>query len=295
MLLVYATLAWTSRPKIKLNFRDETRVLRWNGISWRTVRSFCSEDYGFDSAVLKSPAGNITMFIHPLRDDLFVSVSLNHTGTWDEEGLGLVFDQLKSDPDIGLIDVGAHLGTFTLTAALMGHKVVAVDPLVENVIRLCQSAQTNGLVDYVTVVFGALSNVRANVAIKRRRGNIGGTYVEETNSRRDKRKYPRHSIDAVLMDDLLPLIDFRKVFIKLDVETHEHFVLSGARRLFDKLDVRGVLMEWDFFRTSPLGDRIIDFFTRRNFVPLSVTWKDHLLNPRYRSSWPLNVFWRKKV
>ncbi|XP_041352682.1 uncharacterized protein LOC121371076 [Gigantopelta aegis] len=233
------------------------------------------------------------MYIHPLKHDLFVSVSLNHTGIWDKDGLGLVFEQLKSDPDMGLLDIGAQLGTFTLTAALMGHKVVAVDPLVDNVVRLCRSVQMNGLVDYVTVVFGALSDAHKNMEIKRRRGNIGGTYVEETNSRRSKEKYPRHSIEAVLMDDLLSVVDFQSVFIKLDVETHEYFVLRGGKHLFDTLDVKGVLMEWDFFRTGQFGQEIIDFLTKQHFVPFSVAWKDHQLDPRYHSSWPFDVFWKK--
>ena len=41
-----------------------------------------------------------------------------------------------TDPDIGLIDLGANIGAYTLPIAAMGHRVVAVEPHLDSVRRL---------------------------------------------------------------------------------------------------------------------------------------------------------------
>jgi hypothetical protein len=52
--------------------------------------------------------------------------------------------------------------------------------------------------------------------------------------------------------DLPEISHFHKVFIKMDVEGFEHKVLLGAEKFFQKLDVRGIIMEWNWHvgRTS---------------------------------------------
>jgi FkbM family methyltransferase len=54
-------------------------------------------------------------------------------------------------------------------------------------------------------------------------------------------------INTVKVDDILDLPEishFHEVFIKMDVEGFEHKVLLGAEKFFQKLDVRGIIMEW---------------------------------------------------
>jgi hypothetical protein len=50
--------------------------------------------------------------------------------------------------------------------------------------------------------------------------------------------------NSVTLNDLLDLPQihrFKKAFIKMDVEGHEHRVLLGAREFFKRIDVHGIL------------------------------------------------------
>ena len=52
------------------------------------------------------------------------------------------------------------------------------------------------------------------------------------------------SVNTVCLDDLIPLLKIRKVFIKIDIERTEAKALECAHKFFEKVDVRIILMEW---------------------------------------------------
>ena len=276
--LMLIARTWIYGSKIKLNFHDDTRVVRWSGLMWRTVPKVCSKNYDFPSAVLKSPAGNIPMFVQSSQKG---GHALIYTDNLGEQGLDLVFEELESDPDLGLLNIGPHLEPFTLTAASMGHKVVSVGSSMTDITRLCQSVKRNGLVDYVTLAYATLSPSRK------------GHMDEEDMENATKHNRWRFSVVSFRIDDLVYIIDFQRVLLTLNIERNVYYVMSDAHRLFKNFDVRGVLMKWAFHRKSRLPEHVIRFFTDRDFLPFSIVWSDHLLNPRFRAKWPYRVFWRK--
>lgn len=66
------------------------------------------------------------------------------------------FDTLK--PQGLCLDIGAHIGGATLVLASMGLKVIAVEPLPENVEILKKNIAENGFDDLVTVISGVVSD-----------------------------------------------------------------------------------------------------------------------------------------
>ena len=56
--------------------------------------------------------------------DIYVSHDLSSTGLWEPHVLFDFQDVLKRDSSLGVIDIGANLGVYTLLAAQMGHQVV---------------------------------------------------------------------------------------------------------------------------------------------------------------------------
>lgn len=60
-------------------------------------------------------------------------------------------EQLNSE--MGLVDIGANIGVYTLTAASLGRDVLAVDILDTNILLLQNSLQLGNFSSLVTVFF----------------------------------------------------------------------------------------------------------------------------------------------
>ena len=55
--------------------------------------------------------------------DKYVSHDLAHTGLWEPHVLFDFQDVLRRDSSLGVIDIGANIGVYTLLAAAMHHQV----------------------------------------------------------------------------------------------------------------------------------------------------------------------------
>jgi FkbM family methyltransferase len=129
------------------------------------------------------------------------------------------------------IDIGAHIGTVAL-ALLADHprlKVIAVEPLAENVAMIHRSAEENGLADRLTVVHAGISatdtasvdwNWRAttNEGYWRTNRYIGNVMTE------DGMAHDTAIVPGVSLRSLLP--KGRAVFLKIDCEGCEWVALA---------------------------------------------------------------------
>ncbi|XP_046562598.1 uncharacterized protein LOC124271489 [Haliotis rubra] len=271
----------------------ETKILRWNGSGWTQLHHFCAGNLNLKRTMLKSPVGNAAIYIHDLKDDKWVSGSLKLHGLWDLPDVQVMINNLRSDPKMGFIDIGSHVGTFSIVAALMGKKVVAVDPLVANVIRFCKSVQDNNFTDSITIFYTAISDSYKKVSFVRDIGNIGGTRIQTAPSNVSTTNvYDPNFIDTVRLDDLVPHIPFKKAFIKMDVEEHEFQVITSGVKFFRQIDVRGILMEWMWQKTGQYGLRLRDYLLSLGFAPFRVDGTTTLPIDHYKL-WPNDVLWRK--
>ena len=66
-------------------------------------------------------------------NDKLVSKSVRNGGLWERAVLTMVLRALSKFPKSVLIDGGANVGEFTVMAAAMGHEVIAVEPMVDNI------------------------------------------------------------------------------------------------------------------------------------------------------------------
>ena len=70
-------------------------------------------------------------------NDQLVSKSVRNGGLWERAVLTMVLTALSKLPSSVLVDGGANVGEFTVMAAALGHDVVAVEPMVDNIQVQC--------------------------------------------------------------------------------------------------------------------------------------------------------------
>ena len=130
-------------------------------------------------------------------------------------------------------DIGANIGYVSLICAKQcgeNGKVFAFEPLPENVKRLKENVEVNGLETYVNVVQSAvIESVKAATFLVHPSGSMGKTVGSSGRDERyiGKVKVPGISLDAFVYDQGHPPPDV----IKLDIEGGESNALRGMKRL----------------------------------------------------------------
>ncbi|XP_025100148.1 uncharacterized protein LOC112567653 isoform X1 [Pomacea canaliculata] len=189
--------------------------------------------------------------------------------------------------NVTLVDLGSNIGVFTLTEAMAGYEVLAVDAMRETLQLMVTSLHLAGVTSRVTVLHNAVSDVRGVIHMKVNRQNMGASMVnQEKNTGQNDRG--DDNVTAVFLSDLIPYVRSRHVVVKMDIEGFEERALWSAGEFFEKIDVYSVLMEWSFHRGDS-GPPIIRFMSLRGMLPYSDANKSQALDPNFYSTWPGNV------
>lgn len=125
------------------------------------------------------------------------------------------------DPGTDVIDVGAYSGLFSIAAAKLGARPVAIEPQPVMCERIADNSKNNG-VSFLTINAAASEKVGA--------ARLGvNTAVHLTSGASLLRKSgPGLNVRTICLDDL-PVVKVSA--IKIDVERAELFVLRGAMKL----------------------------------------------------------------
>jgi FkbM family methyltransferase len=141
-------------------------------------------------------------------------------------------------PGAVVYDIGAHVGTMALGAALLvgdWGRVVAFDGDPENIARLREHTVRNGLGDRLRVVYAAVWSRTAIEGISFRRGatvrSQGG--VEADGNRPVLASGQIINVAAVRLDDFVAAGETPPGLVKIDVEGGDE-VLLGGTKLFAK-------------------------------------------------------------
>ncbi|KAK3084690.1 hypothetical protein FSP39_017578 [Pinctada imbricata] len=231
---------------------------------------------------VQGAVGNVPIYIHDPGHD-YISSQVNASHNFEPHIFETIYSCLKENGDMNLIDVGANIGIISLQAAVLGREVISIDAAKSNIQHICASAHENNAGGRIRLIHNAVSDIHTSVSfVMGNDGEFGASFMDDKNLRQDKIrmsgvKFDTQNlvtVDTVLLDDLLYLpniYDFKTVFIKLDIEGSEHKVLLGARKLFQKLSVRGVLMEWRWHVTRPVSKSIIlTFMEEFGFEPYAI-------------------------
>ncbi|XP_050403582.1 uncharacterized protein LOC126819509 [Patella vulgata] len=116
--------------------------------------------------------------VYDSKMDSMISAALVTHSTWEAEHLEAMETLFKRNKSIALVDLGCNIGVYTIFAAKLGRKVIAVDPVESNLQLLDKSLKLGKLRDKVTLVHNAVSDNHDKVSIDLRIGNIGGSHVK---------------------------------------------------------------------------------------------------------------------
>lgn len=179
-------------------------------------------------SVIREAAG-LRWYVDPETDDI---LGPDHEATIESKVLELLPPRPPDGwtfPNTGgvLLDIGAHVGHYTLRAARLGHAVIAVEANPETAGRLLANVVLNGLDDRVRIIPHPAWDDYEHIKWR--------SYHEGKMATRNGsgRVYPDPDGDLwpVMLDDVdIPRVDV----VKLDTEGAELRVLRGMRALLKR-------------------------------------------------------------
>ena len=193
---------------------------------------------------------------------------------WDRGGLEKISELLRQgNGSLGLIDIGAKIGIYTLTVAAMKRQVLAVEPDIHNVRRLHKAVKLARLESKVTLLHNAVSDSRDLLSL------ADGEEVKQ-----------------IVLGDLPPFCRFYRAVMRLDLQGYERRAFSQAKALFSQIQITHVFVEWDLFRSladveMEFIDDMVEYMNRKGYVPRSLQGK--VLAAGNWRMWPNGIYWQK--
>lgn len=172
--------------------------------------------------------GRFKMYASP--DDTFIGKEIIQTHNHEPRVTAAFIEHIK--PGMGVLDVGANIGYYTMLAAsLTGSTgvVYALEPSPDNVKMLCASQAANGFHN-IRVLQAAAAD--APVLLRYFRSRSNGVVAPLVNERGED-IFLSETVIGVRIDDNLPR-DANIGFMKIDVEGFEFMAVSGALHTIER-------------------------------------------------------------
>lgn len=196
-------------------------------------------------------------------DDLLLSPWFIAAGAYETELTDFFLNHVRSGHHC--IDAGSNFGYFACLFARLAAKgkVIAIEAD-EHVHRLCRdNIYANGLQDVATALHAAVNADGADLTLYRRIGRSGNTSViAASKAATDHYGEPPvepFTVKGVTIDQLLPRLDGRVDFIKIDIEGAEPAAFQGMRRTVETNPAIKIVMEWSPGQISAAGTAPADF------------------------------------
>jgi FkbM family methyltransferase len=209
-----------------------------------------------------------------------LSGSLIAVGIPDLAELSFVVSVIR--PGEFLVDVGAHIGLYTIVAARQGARVLAFEPSQCAREALLASARLNGVEASITCFSCALSNKNATARFTTGL-DVGNHLVEVTDARAASASI---EVEMRSLDDVLASLPDKAVprVIKVDVEGSDLDVLRGAEGILVQARPFVVIEVWDG------GREVRAWLEERGYVVYAYDSKERVLRelPADFRAWQFN-------
>lgn len=167
------------------------------------------------------------------RDEDEISEAIANQTYFVSPAFHFLFTLMK--PDDIILDLGAHIGTFSFAAAALGCQVISVEASPHNVALLKATAVKNSF-NQVQIISSAVSNCSGTVEFV-----PGGPYGLVANPTINSGCI---TVPAITGDDLLANLGLDRVdLIKMDIEGSEIRAIEGMSQLLAREDAPPILYE----------------------------------------------------
>lgn len=176
-----------------------------------------------------------------------------------------------------VIDVGAHIGEFSLIAAKkIGNKgsVIALEPLAENVEWLKNNLLLNNCQN--CLVFPVAVGQKSGSMLLYKK-NINATMGLLEPVLNLEKLVPSSEVKVMTIDEILDINKIEKVnMLKIDVEGYEYEVLLGCKESFKQKKIKKILCEihLDYLKKKQITQNIIYSLFRDNGFVVNEIEKD---------------------
>lgn len=178
---------------------------------------------------------------------------------FDYEESMFVIDNLKEN-DL-FVDIGANVGHFSLLAAgISKANVIAFEPIPQTFDRLNKNVSLNNLNDKIETINIGIGQENSILNFTTNRGVM--------NSVTSKNEAQVIQIQVKRLDEVLK--NKFPVFLKIDVEGYEYFVLLGASEVLSNKSLKFIIIELNF-STSKYGhtnEKIFELLLSYDFFPI---------------------------
>jgi FkbM family methyltransferase len=188
---------------------------------------------------------------------------------FDYEESMFLMNNLKKD-DL-FVDVGANVGHYSLLAAgICGAEVMAIEPIPSTFSKLHRNVNLNELSNKIKLFNIGIGEESSclNFTINKDVMNSVAQYYDKDILR----------VEVMRLDDLLK--DKTPVFLKIDVEGFEYFVLKGATNVLATESLKYIIIEFNF-SSSKYGhtnEEIFELLTTNGFVPVRYDSENKVIN-----------------
>jgi FkbM family methyltransferase len=193
-----------------------------------------------------------------------------YCGLHEQDEMGFALHVLRRG-DV-FVDIGANVGSYTVLAAKLGARVVAVEPIPATFDHLVANVRLNGLESLVTAHRVGLSDRNGTLRFTTDHGTINHVLAATEN-------LAGTDIEVVTLDSILAGVS--PALIKIDVEGHELAVLNGAGRTLGSPSLLAVIMETNGsgLRYGISDAQLYELMEARSFAPYTYTAMTRELMP----------------
>ena len=191
-------------------------------------------------------------------------------------------------------------GQFTLFSAKMNRAVVLVEPFYDNILRIHKAAKLANLEKKITLIKNVLSDQR-NRIIRLNPVSVGD-HVGDHYFQFDEDPTDKYNVETVFFDDIISYLPrkedgekFQNAIMKIDIEGFGPTAFRNASKLFSKIQVNIIFMEWmnlpkktDTYKAI---DDMIEFLLEYQMIPYSNSQK---LDCTKWKDWPSDIIWKKE-
>ncbi|GAA0171081.1 methyltransferase [Lithospermum erythrorhizon] len=141
----------------------------------------------------------------------------------------------KEGKDGIFIDVGANVGMASFAAAVMGFRVLAFEPVFENLQKICEGVYFNRVEELIQVFEAAASDHMGNITFHKLVGRLDNSAVSATGAKLAFKSNEEIAVQVktIPLDEVIgeeePVL-----LLKIDVQGWEYHVLKGASKLLSR-------------------------------------------------------------